>query len=223
MVPKRGGCLFTGLVEDIGIVRGIKKGHLSASLHIESSLICEDLKVGDSIAVNGVCLTATSCSSRAFYADVMAETLAKTNLGLLKEGDQVNLERALQVGGRLGGHFVTGHVDAVGEILSIYKRGISTEIWVQIPAELQPYLTPQGSITVDGTSLTIAELLPSSFKVSLIPHTLEKTILGLKKTGDLVNIEADILGKYVFFLLGKGTENKERELTVDFLAEHGFI
>lgn len=215
--------MFTGLVEDRGIVRGIKKGHLSASLHIESSVICEDLKVGDSIAVNGVCLTATSCNSRTFFADVMAETLAKTNLGLLKEGDQVNLERALKVGGRLGGHFVTGHVDGVGEILRINKRGISTEIWVKVPAELQPYLTPQGSITVDGTSLTIAELLPSSFKVSLIPHTLEKTILGLKKTGDLVNLEADILGKYVFFLLGKGTESKQRELTVDFLAEHGFI
>jgi riboflavin synthase len=215
--------LFTGLVEDRGVIRGIKKGHLSASLTIESDIVCEDLEVGDSVAVNGVCLTAASREGRIFFADVMAETLAKTNLGYLKEGDPVNLERALQVGGRVGGHFVTGHIDGVGEILNVSKRGISTEIWIKTPDGLEDYLTPQGSITLDGTSLTVAELRSTSFKVSLIPHTLEKTILGLKRANDLVNIEADILGKYVFYLLKKESRDEKEDFTVEFLAEHGFI
>ncbi len=215
--------MFTGLVEDRGVIRGIKKGHLSASLTIESDIVCEDLEVGDSVAVNGVCLTAASREGRIFFADVMAETLAKTNLGYLKEGDPVNLERALQVGGRVGGHFVTGHIDGVGEILNVSKRGISTEIWIKTPDGLEDYLTPQGSITLDGTSLTVAELRSTSFKVSLIPHTLEKTILGLKRANDLVNIEADILGKYVFYLLKKESRDEKEDFTVEFLAEHGFI
>jgi riboflavin synthase len=212
--------IFTGLVEEKGIIRGIRKGPESVFLNIESSF-CNELEIGESVAVNGVCLTVTENSSTTFSADVMAETLDKTNLGLLKNGDQVNLERALKIGSRLGGHFVTGHIDAVGKIIGKQQRGIATEIMMEIPTELEQYLLPQGSIALDGASLTVAELLSGSFKVSLIPHTLEATTLGLKKTGDLINIEVDILGKYVRSLMGKMDESKG--VSVGLLAEHGFI
>lgn len=215
--------MFTGLVEDKGTIRGIRKGHLSASLTIESQLINDNLELGESVAVNGVCLTVASYDSRTFTADVMAETLAKTNLGFLTEGDLVNLERALQVGGRLGGHFVTGHVDGSGKIIQLQQRGIATEIWVETPDALEPYLIPQGSITLDGASLTVAELRSKSFKVSLIPHTLKITTLGLKKAGDLLNIEADLLGKYVFFLMQKERKGNSKGVSLEFLAEQGFI
>ncbi|HHY30730.1 MAG TPA: riboflavin synthase [Syntrophaceticus sp.] len=212
--------MFTGLVEEKGIMRGIRKGPVSAALTIESGF-CGELEIGESVAVNGVCLTVTAYNSRTFTADVMAETLDKTNLGLLTEGERVNLERALKVGARIGGHFVTGHVDAVGKIINIAQRGIATEIWIEIPSDLEPYLIPQGSIALDGASLTVAELQGSTMKVSLIPHTLEATTLGLKKAGDLLNIEADLLGKYVCFLLEKKEAGKG--FSVEFLAEHGFI
>ena len=212
--------IFTGLVEEKGIIRGIRKGPVSVFLNIES-LFCNELEIGESVAVNGVCLTVTENSSTTFSADVMAETLDKTNLGLLKNGDQVNLERALKIGSRLGGHFVTGHVDAVGKIIEKQQRGIATEIIIEIPSELEQYLLSQGSIALDGASLTVAELQNGSFKVSLIPHTLEATTLGLKKTGDLINIEVDILGKYVRSLMGKMEESKG--VSVGLLAEHGFI
>lgn len=212
--------IFTGLVEEKGIIRGIRKGTISAFLDIESSF-CNELEIGESVAVNGVCLTVTSRNSRSFSADVMAETLDKTNLGLQKNGDQVNLERALKVGSRLGGHFVTGHVDAIGKIIQKQQRGIATEIIMEIPSELEQYLLPQGSIALDGASLTVAEVLSGSFKVSLIPHTLEATTLGLKRVGDLINIEVDILGKYVCSLMGRMKE--DQGLSVELLAEHGFI
>lgn len=193
---------------------------MSATLTIESGF-CGELELGESVAVNGACLTVTACNFRTFSADVMAETLDKTNLGLLTEGDQVNLERALMVGDRVGGHFVTGHVDVIGKIIKIRRRGIATEMWIEIPSELEQYLLPQGSITLDGASLTVAELQGSSFKVSLIPHTLRATTMGLKKAGDLINIEADILGKYVRSLMDKMESSKG--VSVGFLAEHGFI
>lgn len=212
--------IFTGLVEEKGIIRGIRKGPVSVFLNIES-LFCNELEIGESVAVNGVCLTVTAYNSRTFSADVMAETLDKTNLGFLTEGEQVNLERALKVGGRVGGHFVTGHVDTVGKIMKFVQRGIATEVWIESPPDLEPYLITQGSIALDGVSLTIAELQNSFFKVSLIPHTLEVTTLGLKKVGDLINIEADILGKYISYLAEKKEGGKG--ISVELLAEHGFI
>ncbi len=212
--------LFTGLVEEKGIILGIRKGPVSAVLTIESGF-CRELELGESVAINGVCLTVTGCNNRTFSADVMAETLDKTNLGFLTEGDQVNLERSLKVGGRVGGHFVTGHVDAVGKITKVQQRGIATEMWIETPPDLEPYLIPQGSITLDGASLTVADLQSSSLKVSLIPHTLEETTLGLKMAGDLINIEADILGKYVSYLLEK--KDGGEGVSMEFLAEHGFI
>jgi riboflavin synthase len=212
--------IFTGLVEEKGIVRGIRKGPLSAALTVESPF-CGELETGESVAVNGACLTVTECGSQVFTADVMAETLKKTNLGLLTKGDHVNLERALKAGGRLGGHFVTGHVDAVGKFMKKQRQGVAIEIWIETPPQLEPYLIPQGSIALDGVSLTVAELQSGSFKVSLIPHTVQSTTLEQKKAGDLINIEADLLGKYVARFLEK--REGEKGVSLGFLAENGFI
>lgn len=155
------------------------------------------LEVGDSIAVNGVCLTVVQIFPASFYADVMPETLRKTNLNELKNGDKVNLERALPAGGRLGGHFVSGHIDATGTILAQKKEGNALVLEIAAPAAVTNYLIPKGSVAVDGISLTIVEVGESSFSVSLIPHTAKYTTLGYKKPGDKVNLEADLLGKYV--------------------------
>lgn len=215
--------MFTGLIEEKGILRKIIKEDLSASLVIEAHKVLEGLKTGESMAVNGVCLTVTSFTAKSFTADVMTETLKKTNLGSLTPGVPVNLERALQVGGRLGGHFVTGHIDATGKILKLKQLGIAVEMWVQIPPGLEQYLIPQGSITLDGVSLTIAELQESAFMVSLIPHTRQETTLGTKRVGDTLNIEADLLGKYISFLAGRMNQDEEKGISPEFLAEHGFF
>lgn len=216
--------MFTGLIEEKGIVRKIMKERLSILLTIEADRVLEGLKPGESVAVNGACLTVTSFTTDSFTADVMPETLDKTNLGSLAPGTPVNLERALQVGGRLGGHLVTGHVDATGEILRLNRRGIAVEMWVRIPPGLERFLIPQGSVALDGVSLTVAELQSDAFMVSLIPHTRQETTLGTKKVGDTLNIEADLLGKYVCFLAGKMmTPGEQKEISPEFLAEHGFI
>lgn len=216
--------MFTGLIEERGTVRKISKERSSILLTIEAQKVLAGINLGESIAVNGVCLTVTSFTADTFTADVMPETLDKTNLGLLAPGNQVNLERALQVGGRLGGHLVTGHVDATGEILHLNRRGIAVEMWVRLPSDLDRFLIPQGSVALDGVSLTVAELKPDAFMVSLIPHTRRETTLGSKKVGDIVNIEADLLGKYVCYLAGKIMAPAEQKgITPQFLAEHGFI
>lgn len=214
--------MFTGLVEEKGVLRKITKEGQSASLVIEAQRVVEGLKLGESMAVNGVCLTVTSFTRNTFTADVMAETLEKTNLGSLTPGIPVNLERALQVGGRLGGHFVTGHIDATGEILKLKRLGIAVEMWVEIPPGLKQYLIPQGSVALDGVSLTVAELQPAAFMVSLIPHTRQETTLGVKRVGESLNIEADLLGKYVCFLTGKINQDDKKGISSEFLAEHGF-
>jgi len=215
--------LFTGLVEEIGIVRSLVKGELSAFLTLEARKVLDGLQEGDSIAVNGACLTVTGLTSTSLTVDVMAETLSKTNLALLSPGAGVNLERALKIGGRMGGHFVTGHVDATGVILSSRVRGIATDVWIKASPELEEFIVPQGSIALDGVSLTVADLKPGAFMVSLIPHTRKITTLGNKQAGDLLNIEADLIGKYISHLLTRRGVVQNQEITPEFLAEHGFF
>jgi riboflavin synthase len=222
--------MFTGIVEEVGRVRSLTRGRDSASLQIEAAQVLKDARPGDSIAVNGVCLTVTGIAGSAFTADVMNETLNKTNLGSLYQGGRVNLERALALGDRLGGHLVTGHVDATGVIVRLTARGIETEMWVDVPDDLERYLIPQGSVALDGVSLTVAGLRAGALMVGLIPHTKQATTLGAKKTGDLLNIEADLLGKYVCRLLLREGGGRAREgggqgrqgISEDFLLEHGY-
>lgn len=219
--------MFTGLVEEVGVLQGTLRGRDSARLIIEARKVIEGMKVGDSIAVNGACLTVVAFDRRSFTADVMAETLAKTNLGLLRPGDRVNLERALRLGERLGGHLVTGHIDGVGKILSRREHDIAVLLDIEAPPEVMRYVVKKGSVAVDGTSLTVVDVDKDSFLVSLIPHTARQTTLGGKKPGDLVNLEADIIGKYVErFLSFLNRENEtffEGRISPQFLAEHGFL
>lgn len=216
--------MFTGIIEEIGVLRSIKRGPDSAQLLIEAEKVLEDSRVGDSIAVNGVCLTAVRFDNRQFTADVMAETLAKTNLGLLHSGDKVNLERALRLGDRLGGHLVSGHIDGVGNLTRQERHDIAILFTVRAPREIMRYLIKKGSVAIDGTSLTVVDLDTESFRVSLIPHTAHATILGLKRVGDTVNLEADIIGKYVEKLVyPKGEAGRESRVNLSFLTEHGFL
>jgi riboflavin synthase len=225
-------------VEELGEILGQQRAKDSIVLIIKGKKIMEDLKEGDSIAVNGVCLTIANISSTAFYADVMPETLRKTNLYELKSGDKVNLERALPVGGRLGGHFVSGHIDGTGTILTEKREGNAQIKRISAPHQVIRYVMEKGSVAVDGISLTVVDVDSSSFSVSLIPHTARFTTLGYKKPGDKVNLEADMLGKYIekIFLntnernnlpAGRGGGNvvtKEEEgITYTLLRDKGFI
>ena len=215
--------MFTGIVEEMGTVKNIERGSISARIEIKAKKVLEGTKIGDSIAVNGVCLTVVKMGTESFTADVMAETLNKTNLGYLKSGEAVNLERALRLGDRLGGHLVSGHVDGVGSILRLEKKEISTVIFIKAPGEVMRYVIKKGSIAVDGTSLTVVDASNTYFWVSLIPHTLNETVLGKKRPGDLVNLECDIIGKYVDKLLSEGRKNEGSKIDTGFLAEHGFL
>jgi len=215
--------MFTGIIEELGILQKINRGADSAQLVIGARNILEDIRVGDSIAVNGVCLTATAFSDRGFTADVMAETLARTDLGRLKPGSFVNLERSLRLGERLGGHLVSGHIDGTGTIVRQEKHDIAVVVTIQAPAAVTRYLIEKGSVAVDGISLTVVEVAGGQFSVSLIPHTARNTTLGHKKIGHTVNLESDIIGKYVEkFLGGRQETGRESKITLDFLAEHGF-
>ncbi|WP_411679897.1 riboflavin synthase [Clostridium thailandense] len=220
--------MFTGLVEEIAEILSVSTGEKSASLTIKSKKILEDVKLGDSIAVNGVCLTVTSFDKGCFTVDVMPETMRKSNLGKLVKNSKVNLERAMQLGARFGGHIVSGHIDGIGKVINMKNEDIAT--WVTIGADfhLLKYIVMKGSVTIDGISLTVAELGDTFFKVSLIPHTKEEANIYEKKVGDEVNIECDIVGKYIERLLFiKDREEKEsrREsrVTEDLLKEYGFM
>ncbi len=219
--------MFTGLVEELGIIRAKALGADSARLTIEARKILGDIKTGDSIAVNGVCLTAVEIDGTCFKADVMAETMAKTNLALLKPRDRVNLERALRLGDRLGGHLVTGHIDGVGTITRIERHDIATLVTIWAPPEVMRYIIKKGSVAVDGTSLTVVDFSADSFQVSLIPHTAHATTLGFKKTGDTVNLEGDLVGKYIERLLAAretgGREKTGQGITMEFLMDKGFL
>lgn len=192
--------MFTGIIEGLGsIVIFDKKtsNRSAAKMKIKLDKIAKGLKVGDSVAINGVCLTAVNISKGITEFEMIGETIKKTNLGSLERGDQVNIERSLKVGERLEGHFVLGHVDGVGIISKIEKQTNQVQIWIKIPKELSKHVIKKGSITVDGISLTIVDKLKDQFSVSIIPHTMQVTNLGYKKIGDKVNIETDILGKYI--------------------------
>ena len=217
--------MFTGIVEETGVVDRISRGANSAVLFIKAGTVLEGTGIGDSIAVNGVCLTVTSINGSVFSADVMHETLNRSSLASLKSGSRVNLERAMQMGGRFGGHIVSGHIDGTGRIISIRKD--DNAIWYQISASPQilKYIVEKGSITVDGISLTVAEVDKNSFSISAIPHTVAVTVLSDRREGDVVNLENDIIGKYVEKLMqpaAVGRSDSGSGLTEEYLALHGF-
>jgi len=215
--------MFTGIVEEMGTIRSIRKGTHSAVLEIQAKVVLEDIHVGDSIAVNGVCLTATSFTPSTFTADVMHETLNRSSLAALHPGSRVNLERAMAANGRFGGHIVSGHVDGLGTVLSTQKD--DNAIWYTIGAspEVLRYVVEKGSITIDGISLTVARVDGQSFAISAIPHTVAVTVLQDRKPGDKVNLETDIIGKYVEKLLQpKEIPKQTSGITRDFLTKYGF-
>jgi riboflavin synthase len=190
--------MFTGLVQTIGSVTSIQEEGDARRLVVRDATIAPEIKVGDSIAVDGACLTVTEVAGCLFAFQAGPETLQKTNLGELRPGDAANLERALRVGDPLGGHWVQGHVDGVGRILSREAQGEWETVWIECPPNLAAQMIPKGSITVDGVSLTLVEVAPNRFSVALIPHTLTMTTLGRKRPGATVNLETDVLGKYVW-------------------------
>jgi len=206
--------LFTGIVEEVGKVISAQPGRLA----IGASQVLPGMELGQSIAVNGACLTITDCNATSFSVDIMPETLGRTNIGLLSVGDMVNLERPLALGGQLGGHLVQGHVDATGRVASIIWDGVAVLIRVEAPAEVMRYVVEKGFIAVDGISLTVVARDASSFQVSVVEYTRTHTVLGSRRVGDLVNLEVDIIAKYVEQL----TTARSPGLTVDFLQEHGF-
>jgi len=209
--------MFTGIVEGLGSVKRLTMKGADAILEIESGINLADVSLGDSIAVNGACLTVTAKNQQNFQADVSAETLSRTTLKLLKAGHPVNLEKSLRVGGFVGGHFVLGHVDATGRILSQTQKSGSLILAIEMNENIGRYIVEKGSVAIDGISLTVNKLEKSRFYVNIIPHTAANTTLLLKKEGEPVNIETDILGKYVEKLL-----QTNRGINRDFLAKHGF-
>lgn len=215
--------MFTGIVEETGSIKNIKRGAASAELSIEASKVLEDVALGDSIAVNGVCLTVTDFSGSMFTADVMHETLDRSSLGALRPGSPVNLERAMKTDGRFGGHIVSGHIDGTGHIRNISRDDNAIWYTIDTSGDILRYIVEKGSIAIDGISLTVASVDESSFKVSIIPHTAANTILAVKKAGDVVNLENDIIGKYVEKLM-RTAENETEEscITEAFLIENGF-
>ena len=229
--------MFTGIVEELGSVRSLSRGPRTCVLSVEADVVTQGLAVGDSVAVNGICLTATSAGARGFTADVMPETLRRSSLASATSGTRVNLERAMAAGGRFGGHIVSGHVDGVGTVVDVRRE--SNAVWFAIRAEpsLMRLVVEKGSVAVDGISLTVARLLPGGegFEVSVIPHTLEVTTLGQRGRGSHVNLETDVIGKYVEHLLGQRSpvtrpapEAAARAapggggITAEFLAANGF-
>ncbi len=215
--------MFTGIIEEVGKVRSLRRQAESAVLGIEARTVGDELKPGDSIAVNGACLTVTERTGGGFSCDLSSETLQRTTLGEARRGIAVNLERPLSLGSRLGGHFVQGHVDGIGRLVSRTPGGDGSIVTVEYPAELERYLVHKGSVAVDGISLTIAGLKGTAFTVAVIPFTLKMTNLGGLQVGSPVNLEVDILGKYVerFFQLGLASD-KPSDLSAAYLKEQGF-
>lgn len=216
--------MFTGIIEEMGQIRCVSLGGNSGKISVFASKVLEGTRIGDSIAVNGVCLTVVSIEKDGFTADVMAETIRRSNLGYLGRGDLVNLERAMAADGRFGGHLVSGHIDGTGTIKSLKKE--ENAVWVTIEAkpEILRLIVEKGSVCIDGVSLTVAETEKDFFRVSIIPHTGAETALLKKHPGDLVNLENDIVGKYVERLLNPGNGAKQEEksggMTMEFLKEY---
>jgi riboflavin synthase len=211
--------MFTGIIEEKGIIKSIRAGGRSSRMVISAAKILEDLKIGNSINTDGVCLTVTEFSSSSFTVDVMPETMLRSTFGKLKPGRTVNLERALRLSDRLGGHIVSGHIDGTGRLEKI--RNDENAIWLSIIAEepILRYIVEKGSVAIDGISLTIAKVDHHTFEVSVIPHTQAETTILTKKTGDSVNIECDIIGKYI----EKLSKTNGGNMDVNFLAENGFV
>lgn len=214
--------MFTGIIEEIGIVTAVRRGAVSSALTIAGGVIFDDLKLGDSVAVNGVCLTAASLASRAFTADVMHETLRRSTLGALQGGSRVNLERAMPANGRFGGHIVSGHIDGTGRVAAVRRDG--NALWYTIAAEqaVLRLIVEKGSVAIDGVSLTVAAVGKADFSVSVIPHTAGATVLGERRAGDAVNLENDMIGKYVERLLDAPKGGMDSGITAAFLAAHGY-
>ena len=222
--------MFTGIVEELGKIRSIQVKSQDATLEIQATDVLSDAKVGDSIAIDGACLTIRFLTSEAFTVDVSAETLRRTTLGERKVGDPVNLERSLRLSDRLGGHLVLGHIDEVATICGWKDEGDASLMQVTISSATKPYIAYKGSVTVDGVSLTVSNLHTDAFEVALIPHTKDVTTLGTKRTGAKVNLEVDIIARYLETLL-KNTEEKREwtdqpsteTLNLNFLSKHGYI
>lgn len=214
--------MFTGIVEETGIVERVHKGNSSAVVTVQAKKVLEGTKIGDSICVNGVCLTVTALANDRFSADVMHETLNRSSLTQLRCGSRVNLERAMKADGRFGGHIVSGHVDGVGKMTEI--RRDDTAIWFTIQAEphLLRYIVEKGSVAIDGISLTVAGVNADRFQVSVIPHTIFMTTLEERRRGDLVNIENDVVGKYVERLLLSQADDRKSTVTREFLTRCGY-
>jgi len=213
--------MFTGIVEEVGTVVGIQRGGNKSFIRIKAQKVLEDVKLGDSIAVNGVCLTVTDFDSASFQADVMNETLSRSSLGSLRSGSPVDLERAMAAGGRFGGHIVSGHIDGTGTITDIKNDGIAVWYTVSAKPDIMRYIVEKGSVAIDGISLTVAKVTDSSFSVSIIPHTVAQTVLGAKNLGDTVNLENDIIAKYVEKLLKP--DSTAGGVSMELLAKNGFI
>ncbi|GGF21301.1 riboflavin synthase subunit alpha [Halobacillus andaensis] len=214
--------MFTGIVEEIGSIKGIKTKTEAMELSIKAKDILNDVNLGDSISINGVCLTVTSYTDQSVEFDVMPETFRATNLHELQQGSPVNLERAMAAGGRFGGHLVSGHIDGTGQIVSKTPESNAVYYEIELPDELIKYFVYKGSIAVDGTSLTVFGVNENRVTISLIPHTMEHTVLGNKGPGDRVNIECDMIGKYVAHFLGKDEPDEKSQMTKEFLSENGF-
>ena len=224
--------MFTGIIEETGRLRSLDISGVTGRIELEASKVLEGTNIGDSIAVNGVCLTVVELHADGFTADVMPETISRTGLSQLRVGDEVNLERAMPANGRFGGHIVSGHIDGVGTVESLEHDGIAVWVSIKAPTDILKLIVEKGSIAIDGISLTVAYVDNERFKVSIIPHTGEETTLLKRHAGDKVNLENDIVGKYVEKLLGLGeptvyggTRQKgdnESGLTLEFLAENGF-
>ncbi len=212
--------MFTGIIEELGVVKALRREASGARLTLSASLALDGTVPGDSICVNGVCLTVVDMGRSEFSADVAFETLKATNLGELQVGEKVNLERALRLSAKIGGHLVTGHVDAVGRIRERRQEGNSWRVVIEAPEQALRYIIKKGSIAVDGISLTVADVEKSGFSIAMIPHTARLTTLGLKSPGDSVNLETDIIGKYVEKLL---SGRMEEGVNLELLKKTGFV
>lgn len=216
--------MFTGIIEEKGVIKSILRGRNSSRLVVQGNKIFNQIHLGDSVAVNGVCLTVCSFSGNTFEADVMGETLSRSSLGDLKQGSEVNLERAMAADGRFGGHIVSGHIDGTGTIVSMIPDEIATWIKISTSSEIMKYIVEKGSIAIDGVSLTVATVGNDNFQVSLIPHTGKETTLLSKKSGDIVNLENDIIGKYIekFLTIQNSNKKEESHISLEFLQKNGF-
>lgn len=222
--------MFTGIIEDVGLIEGLIPSGEDIRLSIKTDkLDMSDVSLGDSIANNGVCLTVVAMSKNGFSADVSHETIKRTGFASYQAGSKVNLEKALQANSRLGGHIVSGHVDGVGDVLSITPVGRYVEIWVKAPDELAKYLAEKGSITMDGVSLTVNQVDGAKFLLTLIPHSLQETIIGLYQVGTKVNLEVDVIARYLErLMLGDKaaqptSDNNKKDISMAFLAENGYL